>query len=243
MTVVDVRQLRVAYGDVVALDEATARFEPGRLTAVVGPNGAGKSTLIKAMVGLVTPHSGSITVGGRPAAAALDALAWVPQRAGIDFDFPILVREVVAQGRHRHLGLLRRPKAADRDATAQAIARVDIADLADRPIGALSGGQQQRVFVARALAQDAPVLLLDEPFAGVDVASERAILAVLRGLADEGRTVIVVHHDLATVGEFFDDAVVIRQRVVAAGSVGSVLTSDVLALAYGVRLGGHGGSR
>lgn len=210
----------------------------GSLVAVVGPNGAGKSTLIKAALGLVPRASGSVAIFGQPyeRVRGRGVVGYVPQRESVDWDFPVSALEVVAMGRYARLGWFRPVGRADLAAARDCLHRVGMADLADRQIGQLSGGQQQRVFIARALAQDARLYLMDEPLAGVDAATEQAIVAVLRGLRDEGRTVLCVHHDLQTAAEYFDHALLLNTRVIAAGPVADTLTPANLHRTYGGRL-------
>jgi len=237
------RGLTVAYGQRPVLWDVNFDAPARGLIAVVGPNGAGKSTFIKACLGLVPIVSGTVRVLGRPVRRSRGLIGYVPQRESVDWDFPVSALEVVAMGRYGRIGWCRPVGRAHREAAREALARVGMADFADRQIGQLSGGQQQRVFLARALAQDARVYFMDEPFAGVDAATERAILDVLRELDAAGRTVVCVHHDLGTVREVFDHALVLNTRVVAAGPVADVMTDDVLRTAYGGRmvLAGVGG--
>jgi manganese/zinc/iron transport system ATP- binding protein len=209
---------------------------PGQMTAIVGPNGAGKSTLLKACLGIVKPLAGRITAWGKPVARQSSRIAYVPQRASIDWDFPVTVIDVVLMGMYRDLGLLRRVRPQHREAALACLDRVGMRDFADRQIGQLSGGQQQRVFLARALAQQADLFLLDEPFAGVDAATESAIIAVLKALRDEGRTIVAVHHDLSTVEAYFDRVFLINRRRIAEGPVSTAFTTDTLHEAYGGRL-------
>ncbi|MGB1035290.1 MAG: metal ABC transporter ATP-binding protein, partial [Primorskyibacter sp.] len=211
--------------------------QAGRMTAIIGPNGAGKSTLLKAALGVVPTLAGQVRFFGQSLAQARGRIAYVPQRASVDWDFPVQVRDVVMMGLSRELGLLRRIRGTHRARVAAALERVGMADFATRQIGQLSGGQQQRVFLARALAQGAELFLLDEPFAGVDVATERAIVDVLHSLRDEGRTVVSVHHDLSTVPTYFDDVFLINRRKMGEGPVARAFTPDVLANTYGGRLG------
>jgi manganese/zinc/iron transport system ATP- binding protein len=231
------RGLTVSYDNkpvVYSVDMTTA---PGSMTAIIGPNGAGKSTLLKAALGIVAPLAGRVTAWGQPLAAMRDRIAYVPQRASVDWDFPTRVLDVVMMGLYRDLGLLGRVR---RRHVAQAMAcleRVGMQDFADRQIGQLSGGQQQRVFLARALAQEAELYLLDEPFAGVDAATEAAIIAVLKALRDAGRTVIAVHHDLSTVEAYFDRVFLINRRAMGEGSVAEAFTDAALSATYGGRLG------
>jgi manganese/zinc/iron transport system ATP- binding protein len=229
------RGVTAGYAQGAVLDGVDLRVPQGALTAIVGPNGAGKSTLVKAVLGLL-PHGGQITVLGQPRDAALPRVAYVPQRAAVDWDFPARVRDVVAMGLFRQTGLLGRLSPALRARIDTAIARVGLTDLAARQIGALSGGQQQRTFIARALVQDPALFILDEPFAGVDAATEATILALLRDLVAAGRTVIAIHHDIETVRSHFDRAVLLNGRVIAEGPVAGVLDSATVARAYAPRL-------
>jgi len=231
-----VRGLTVAYGASPVLFSIDATFRTGAMTAIVGPNGAGKSTLIKAALGIVRPLSGSATVFGAPFSAARDKVAYVPQRASVDWDFPTTVHDVVAMGLYRRVGWLRPFRADDRARTMAALGRVGMADFAGRQIGALSGGQQQRVFLARALAQETPAVVLDEPFAGVDAATERAIFDVFSQLKADGRTIIAVHHDLSTVAAMFDRVLLVNVRKIAEGPVATTFTAANLMAAYGGRL-------
>jgi len=233
---IDVRDLVVRYGEHVALDGVTVTASVGRLTAVVGPNGAGKSTLLNAVMGEVRADRGTIEVFGASGPRALRRVTWVPQRGAVDADFPVTVGDVVRQGRLRHAGWFRRFSRDDHEAVRAALERTDIADLIDRPISALSGGQLQRTFLARALAQQGDLYLLDEPFVGVDAATERAIVEVLRELRDGGAAVVVVHHDLGSVPELFDDVILLNRDVIAAGPVSTTFNEANLQRAWGGRL-------
>ncbi len=210
----------------------------GVLVAIVGPNGAGKSTLIKAVLGMVPRASGSVRVYGRPYEHQRreGVVGYVPQRESVDWDFPISAEEVVAMGRYGRLGWLRPVGREDLAAARRHLEQVGMAAYADRQIGQLSGGQQQRVFIARALAQEARLYLMDEPLAGVDAATEEAIVHVLRGLREQGRTILCVHHDLSTVGTYFDHVLLLNTRLIAAGPVATTLTPDNLHRTYGGRL-------
>ena len=238
----EVRRLTVSYSAQPVLWDVDAEFPQGMLSAIVGPNGAGKSTLLKASLGLIASDAGQTLVLGRPARAALERVAYVPQRGAVDWDFPITVREVVEMGRYRSVGWIRRLRGADRTIVDESLERVGMTAFAGRQIGQLSGGQRQRVFVARALAQRASVLLLDEPFAGVDARTERAIIDLLKELRDEGTSIVVVHHDLGTVRAEFDWALVLNVRAVACGPVADVIVPEVLRRAYAapvVEVGGE----
>jgi manganese/zinc/iron transport system ATP- binding protein len=232
----EVHDVTVAYHSRPVLWNIDCSLPAGSLTAIIGPNGAGKSTLLKAILGLIPLASGRVSVFGKPIREARSKVGYVPQRETVDWDFPIDALGVVLMGRYGRLGWLRRPKADDRAAAHDALARVGMEAFARRQIGQLSGGQQQRVFLARALAQDTPLYLMDEPFAGVDATTERAILDVLRAMRDAGRTVVAVHHDLQTVPEYFDHVVMLNMRLVAAGPTGEVFTNENLHKTYGGRL-------
>jgi manganese/zinc/iron transport system ATP- binding protein len=235
----EVRRLTVSYSTKPVLWDVDAAFPAGALSAIVGPNGAGKSTLLRAALGLVPADAGQALIMGRPARQALDSVAYVPQREAVDWDFPITVREVVEMGRYRAAGWVRRLRRGDRSVVDAALARVGMMAYARRQIGELSGGQRQRVFIARALAQAAEVLVMDEPFAGVDARTESALLELLAEQRDEGRSVIAVHHDLGTVRRAFDWALVLNVRSVASGPAAEVIVPPVLARAYGAREGGE----
>ena len=232
MKALEFQNLDVQYGDMPALQSASGSFASGAMTAIVGPNGAGKSTLLKAALGLIAA-TGQVTFFGQPLARMRARVAYVPQRASVDWDFPVRVIDVVVQGLYRELGLLGRLRLGHRRRALDCLERVGMADYASRQIGALSGGQQQRVFLARALAQNADLYLLDEPFAGVDAATESAIIAVLKSLRDQGRSVVAVHHDLATVPAYFDRVLLLNRQVQAEGPVAETFTPAALARLYG----------
>ena len=228
--------LTVSYGDKPVLFSVDYAVPPGAMVAVVGPNGAGKSTFIKAALGIVPRVSGEITVYGRPLAEGLERIAYVPQRASVDWDFPATVLDVVVMGLYREIGLLRFAGRRHRERAMACLERVGMAAFAHRQIGQLSGGQQQRVFLARALAQNADLTIMDEPFAGVDAATERAIVEVLKALKAEGRTIVCVHHDLATVPLYFDHVLLLNVRKIADGPVAAAFTPAALQETYGGRL-------
>jgi manganese/zinc/iron transport system ATP- binding protein len=232
----EVHGLSVAYDGRFAIENVSWRPPHAGLVAIVGPNGAGKSTLLKAILGLVPAATGSVMVLGRPVERARDHLAYVPQRAAVDWDFPATALDVVLQGMIRAVGWFRPFARRHRSQARALLDQVGMADFADRQIGALSGGQQQRVFLARGLARDADILLFDEPLSGVDAASERIILDVFDQVKTQGRLVICVHHDLGTVADRFDHVLVLNRRVIAAGPIAQAFTPAILAQAYGVPL-------
>jgi manganese/zinc/iron transport system ATP- binding protein len=233
---IEVTDLTVAYGDRPALWDVDLSVAPGVLMAIVGPNGAGKTTLIKAILGVVSPAAGNVSIYGLPYSAQRKLVGYVPQRGSVDWDFPTSVLDVVMMGRYGTLGWMRRPRRTERAAALDALAKVGMDRLADRQISQLSGGQQQRVFLARALAQDAQIYLMDEPFQGVDATTERAIIRILKELRAAGKTVVVVHHDLQTVTEYFDWVTMLNVRRIAGGPVQDVFTEQNLRLTYGGRL-------
>ena len=218
-----------------ALWDASFDIPKGSVTALVGVNGAGKSTLFKAIMGFVPAAKGRISVLGLPVKEALSKglVAYVPQAEEVDWAFPVLVEDVVMMGRYGHMGFLRRPRKADRDAVMQALERVGMQDYRHRQIGELSGGQRKRVFLARALAQDGQVILLDEPFTGVDVKTEDQIVALLRAMRDEGRVMLVSTHNLGSVPEFCDRTVLVKGTVLNHGATETVFTPSNLQAAFG----------
>jgi manganese/zinc/iron transport system ATP- binding protein len=228
-----VEDLTVSYREAPALWDIDLDVPPGVMAAIVGPNGAGKSTLLKAALGLVKPVAGHVRFFGRRYGEVRGRVGYVPQRSSVDWDFPTTALDVVTMGLYGRLGWLRRPGRAEREAARAALAAVAMEDYAERQISQLSGGQQQRVFIARALVQDADLYLLDEPMAGVDATTERAIVALLQGLRAAGKTVIVVHHDLQTVRRYFDWLVMLNVRVIAQGPVETTYTADSLRRTYG----------
>lgn len=218
-----------------ALRDASFSVPTGTITALVGVNGSGKSTLFKALMGFVPVAAGKVELLGQPVRAAMRAqsVAYVPQAEEVDWSFPVLVEDVVMMGRYGHMGFLRRARDADRAAVEKALDRVGMTAFRDRQIGELSGGQKKRVFLARALAQDAKVILLDEPFTGVDVKTEEQIIALLRTLRDEGRVMLVATHNLGSVPEFCDRVVLVKGTVLAHGPTAEVFTADNLRLTFG----------
>lgn len=218
-----------------ALHNASFEIPTGTITALVGVNGAGKSTLFKAIMGFVPAARGEISILGMPVAEALskNIVAYVPQSEEVDWTFPVLVEDVVMMGRYGHMGFFRRPKPADHAAVTDALGRVNMSEFRDRQIGELSGGQRKRVFLARALAQEGQVILLDEPFTGVDVKTEDAIVALLRDLRDEGRVILVSTHNLGSVPEFCDRTILVKGTILAYGLTEETFTRENLELAFG----------
>lgn len=233
-TAIEVQQLSVHYDRATILWDISFSASKGSLLGVIGPNGAGKSTLIKALVGLVRPASGRIQFWGKDLDSSLRRqIAYVPQRSAVDWDFPISVFELALMGRYRQRGMLRWLTKEDRSLAQGALLKVGLWDLRDRQIGQLSGGQQQRAFLARALVQGAELYFLDEPFAGVDMATESELIKILRSLRDEGKTLLCVHHDLLTVRQIFDTVLILNTSLIACGPVARVLQRETLAKAYG----------
>jgi manganese/zinc/iron transport system ATP- binding protein len=232
----EVHDLSVAYQRRPVLWDIDFALPSASLVGIVGPNGAGKSTLLKAVMGLLPLASGQVRLFGEPFPAHRRRIGYVPQRESVDWDFPTSALDVVLMGRYGRHPLFRRPNAADREIARRALQRMGMAAFAERQISQLSGGQQQRVFLARALAQEADLYLMDEPFAGVDAATEQAVLELLRELKQQGRTVVVVHHDLGNVPTYFDWVLLLNLRLVAVGPVAEVFTAENLRQTYGGRL-------
>jgi manganese/zinc/iron transport system ATP- binding protein len=233
---VEITDLTVAYRDKPVLWDVDLSIPPGVLMAIIGPNGAGKTTLIKAALGLVRPAAGQVLIYGKPYPEQRHLVGYVPQKGSVDWDFPTSVLDVVTMGRYGRLGWVRRPAKSDRAAAMEALEKVAMQKFATRQISQLSGGQQQRVFLARALVQDAQVYLMDEPFQGVDATTEHAIVSLLQELRGQGKTVVVVHHDLETVAEYFDSVTMLNVRRIASGAVRDVFTRHNLRLTYGGRV-------
>ena len=231
-----IEDVTVAYHHRPVLWNIDYQAPSGKLIAIVGPNGSGKTTLIKATLDLVPRAAGQVLIFGEPYRQQRHRVGYVPQRTSVDWDFPVSALDVAAMGMYRKIGWLRPVSRKYRDAAKQALDRVGMVDFASRQINQLSGGQQQRVFLARALAQNADLYFMDEPFAGVDAATERAIVDILRQLRESGKTVIAVHHDLQTVHEYFDEVVLLNMRLIAAGPTADVFTPDNLRKTYGGKL-------
>lgn len=233
---ITINDLTVAYRDQPVIWDVDLEVPAGTLMAIVGPNGAGKTTLLKSLLGLVRPAAGQVLVFGKPYAQLRHLVGYVPQRGTVDWDFPTDVLDVVMMGRYGTLGWIRRPGKKDQEKALEALSQVDMLDFARRQISQLSGGQQQRVFLARALVQEASIYLMDEPFQGVDAVTERAIVTILRRLRSDGKTVVVVHHDLQTVTEYFDWVALMNVRRIASGPVEKVFTEENLRSTYGGKL-------
>ena len=230
---IEVTDLTIAYRDKPVLWDVDMDVPAGILMAIVGPNGAGKTTMIKSILGLIKPAAGQVLVYGKPYKEQRHLVGYVPQRGSVDWDFPTSVLDVVMMGRYGALGWLKRPGAAERAAAFDALEKVGMKSFAERQISQLSGGQQQRVFLARALVQDAQLYFMDEPFQGVDATTERAIVTLLQELRSAGKTVVVVHHDLQTVPEYFDWVTMLNVRRIASGPVSEVFTEQNLRQTYG----------
>ena len=234
--VLEIHDLTVTYSRKPVLWGVDLTLPKGALVGIIGPNGAGKSTLIKAVMEIVPLSSGWVELLGQPISDVRNKVSYVPQKESVDWDFPASVRDVVVMGRYAELGLFKRPRKADYEAADYALEQVNMQQFAKRQISQLSGGQQQRVFLARALAQNAEIYFMDEPFAGVDAATEKAIINILKTMSDEGKTVIVVHHDLQTVSQYFDWVVQLNTRLVASGPVDKAFTQELLQETYGGKL-------
>ena len=231
-----VENVTVHYGEVLALDSASLTLDHSRICGLVGMNGSGKSTLFKTIMGMVKPDSGKVLINGHPPMKTRKeaGIGYVPQSEDVDWAFPLSVRDVVMMGRYGHLGFTRRPRKVDRDAVEQALKRVELGEFADRQIGQLSGGQKKRAFVARGIAQGATMMLLDEPFAGVDKRSEATITRLLRELAADGATILISTHDLHALPQLCDEAVLLMRKVLMHGSPDVVLQPENLAMAFGL---------
>ena len=232
----EIHDLTVAYHHKPVLWGIDLVVPPGKLIGIVGPNGAGKTTLIKGILGLVPISSGWAKVFGQSVKKSLRRIGYMPQRESVDWDFPVSVMDVVLMGRYGRLGLIRRPTREDRDVARDCLDKVHMLPFANRQISNLSGGQQQRVFLARALAQESDLYFMDEPFSGVDAATESAIITLLRELRTKGKTVLVVHHDLPTAREYFDMLILLNMRLTAFGPTNEVFRPDLLQKTYGGRL-------
>ena len=235
-SVISIKGLSVSYDKKRVLTNIYLDIEPSNIYGVIGPNGAGKSTLFKAILGLLKANSGTIEVKGRPLQENRKQLVYVPQKNDVDWSFPATVFDVVLMGRYPHKKIFQRINQKDKDTAMAALEEVGIEQLKNRQIGELSGGQQQRVFIARALCQEASIFLLDEPFVGVDITTEEKIIHILKRLAAEGKTLLVVHHDLSTVVRYFNKVILLNQRLIAYGDTESVFTEENITKAYSSQL-------
>ena len=231
-----IRNLSVAYQKKVVLENVSFSVPKGKLIGIIGPNGAGKSTLIKAILDLVPSISGDVSIFGGSYEKNRKSVGYVPQRESVDWDFPTDALDVVTMGRYGKLGWLKRPSQKDKEIARQCLEKVGMSEYSNRQISQLSGGQQQRVFLARALAQEAELYFMDEPFVGVDAATEKAIIALLNSLKNQGKTVLVVHHDLNTVKEYFDWVMLLNVSLVDVGPTEDIFTTEALQKTYGGKL-------
>lgn len=229
---IDVDRLRVSYYGKEVIKNVSFSIDTGKLIGIIGPNGAGKSTMMKAILGLIPRDSGKVTIANQSVNSVRKNIAYVPQRSNIDFDFPIIVRDTVLLGTYPQLGLFRRPGKREKELAMECLEKVGMEDYSKSQIGELSGGQQQRVFLARALAQKAEYFFLDEPFVGIDVASEQVIIGILKGLRDAGKTVFVVHHDLSKVESYFEDLILLNKELIGCGPVENVFQPKLIQEAY-----------
>ena len=232
----ELHDLTVSYAKKPVLYGVDVQVPQGALVGIIGPNGAGKSTMIRAIMGLTPASSGWVQIFGESFEKNRHRVGYVPQREQVDWDFPVNVMDVVMMGRYGRLGWLKRPTREDRRIAEESLEKVGMLPFRNRQIANLSGGQQQRVFLARALAQQSDLYLMDEPFAGVDATTERAIIALLRDLKEQGKTILVVHHDLTTAKEYFDHLMLLNMRLVAFGKTEDIFTVDLLQKTYGGRL-------
>ncbi len=230
--IIKIKDLNVAYQEKPALWHVNLNIKENSRTAIIGPNGAGKSTMIKTMMKLIRPVSGKIEIDGRTDKGVLKTIAYVPQKGEVNWDFPATVLDVVLMGRYVHKGWIKRPNRKDRKIALEALKTMKMEAFRDRQISELSGGQQQRAFLARAIAQDADIYVMDEPLQGIDITTEKLIIDVIRQLQSEGKTFIVVHHQLNTVKEYFDHVVILNKTIIASGPADEVLTEDNIEKAY-----------
>ena len=235
-TAIEIQDLTISYGGQPVIWDLDLTINAGSLAAVAGPNGAGKSSLFRAIIGSLKPIAGSVKIFGHPFQFQRNVIGYVPQRSEIDWNFPIDVLDVVLMGTYGKLGWFKRPGRKELDSAMISLEKVGMEEFVKRQIGELSGGQQQRVFLARALAQEAEIYLMDEPFQGVDASSEKAIINILKMLQESGKTVIVIHHDLQTVVEFFDEAVLLNVRLIEHGKARDVINDKNIKLAFGGKI-------
>lgn len=230
--VLNICNLSVSYAKQPVLWDLTLQVPQGKVVGVIGPNGAGKSTFIKSIMGLIPTDHGVIKIFDKPLKEVKKRISYVPQRSSVDWNFPASVFDIVLMGRYAHLGLFKRPRQVDKDKAMEALQQVEMHHLAHKKISDLSGGQQQRIFIARALAQEADLYFMDEPFVGIDIATEQAIITLLKKLAAAGKSIVVVHHDLQTVQQYFDWIILLNMHLIGAGPVEEVLQPQLLQAAY-----------
>jgi manganese/zinc/iron transport system ATP- binding protein len=233
---IEVHDLTVSYQKKPVLYGIDLEIQEGSLVGILGPNGAGKSTLVKTIMNMIKPNGGYVKIFGKSPSIGKKQIGYIPQRESVDWEFPVTVMDVVLMGRYGHMKWFSRVTKNDRQKAHECLEQVNMQPYADRQIGNLSGGQQQRVFLARALAQESSVYLMDEPFAGVDAVTERTIVSIMQSMKKEGKTLLVVHHDLSSAKEYFDQLLLLNMRKVAFGSVSEVYTHDLLQKTYGGRL-------
>lgn len=233
---VEIQNLTISYSRKPAVKGINLQIPKGKIIGIIGPNGAGKSTLLKGILGLLPKDNGRILIFGKPLSEMLKIISYIPQKESFDWDFPVTVFDVVMMGRFTHLSLFGRPRNEDKAKVIEALKKVDMLRFSDRQIRFLSGGQQQRIFLARCLAQESEILLLDEPFVGVDAATEKTIFALMKKLRDEGKTILVVHHDLGKIADYFDYLSLINNYLIAFGETKDVFTPELLDKTYGGRL-------
>lgn len=236
MSSISIKGLSVSYERKRVLTNIFLQIEAGKVYGVIGPNGAGKSTLFKSILGLIDINTGTVLIEGRPIKEKRKEVVYVPQKNEVDWNFPATVFDIVLMGRYPHKKVFSRLNQNDRDIAARALDEVGMAHFKDRQIGELSGGQQQRVFLARALAQEADIFLLDEPFVGVDITTEERIIQILQKLAEQNKTLLVVHHDLSSVEKYFDRVILLNQRLIAYGDTNTTFTTENISAAYGGQL-------
>lgn len=235
-TAISIKNLNVSYDQKIVLKEVNLDISKGKITGIVGPNGAGKSTLFKSILGLLEPNTGNIKIEDRSIEDTKKLTAYVPQKDGVNWEFPATVYDVVLMGRYPHKKLFQRMNKLDHDKANQALESLGMSAFKNRQIGELSGGQQQRVFIARALCQEAKIVLLDEPFVGVDIKTEHSIIKILKDLAKAGNTILIIHHDLSKVREYFNDIILLNKDIIAFGNVPSTFTKENVNKAYDGRL-------
>ena len=233
MNAIEIKHLNVSYYDHLVLNDINLNIPKGVMCAISGPNGAGKTTLVKSILNFIPHLTGSIKINGKDLKQEIDNISYVPQKESVNWQFPTTVSDVVVMGTYRELGWFKRPGKTQKDKANRAMKQLGILDLANKEIASLSGGQQQRVFLARMLCQDADIIFLDEPLVGIDKKSEQIIMNILNQLKDEGKTIIVVHHDLATIEKYFDYLVLVNHKIVTSGYVKDIFTPDNINQAYG----------